>query len=79
MLSKRRCPRTGVVNFYFDEDPFMSVGSVVPAEGARFFWRFYPDPFARGGLTTDLKSAERQVMALGRLAERTASPARTAA
>ncbi len=79
MLSKRRCPRTGVVNFYFDEDPFMAVASVVPGEGTRFFWRFYTDPFARGGLTTDMKSAERQVMALGRLAERQGSPTRTAA
>lgn len=79
MLSKRRCPLTGVVNFYFDEDPYMAVGSVVAGEGATFFWRFYSEPFARGGRAPDLGAAERQVLELGRLAELQGPQARSAA
>ena len=29
MLSKLRCPHTGLVNFFTDVDPFMSVGSII--------------------------------------------------
>lgn len=80
MLSKRRCPLTGVVNFYFDEDPYMAVGSVVTGDGATFFWRFYAEPFAKGGRADNQGAAERQVLELCRLAEmRPAASARTAA
>ncbi len=70
MLSKRRCPYTGVVNFYSDEDPLMAVGSVVAGSAAGFVWRFYTEPYARGGLASDIRSAERQVLATGLMAER---------
>lgn len=71
MLSKRRCPYTGVVNFYSSEDPHMAVGSVVLAGSERgFFWRYYTEPFARGGLAADLGSAEREVRAASVMAER---------
>jgi hypothetical protein len=32
MLSKRRCPHTGVVNFFFAADPHLAVGSVIKGE-----------------------------------------------
>ncbi|MDX2201720.1 MAG: hypothetical protein NW223_03150 [Hyphomicrobiaceae bacterium] len=72
MLSKRRCPYTGVVNFYSDEDPHMAVGSVVAGNERGFFWRYYTEPFARGGLASDIGSAEREVRAAGLMAERQA-------
>lgn len=78
MLSKRRCPYTGVVNFYSDEDPLLAVGSVVAGNESGFVWRFYTEPYARGGLATDIRSAERQVLATGLMAEREA-PARSLA
>lgn len=58
MLSKRRCPHTGVINFYSSDDPFLPVGSVVKAEGARYLWRCYADPCAGVGTVRDIVSAE---------------------
>jgi hypothetical protein len=58
MLSKRRCPYTGVINFYSSDDPFLPVGSVVKSEGARYLWRYYADPCAGVGATRDMSSAE---------------------
>ena len=51
MLLKRRCPHTGVVNFFSESDPLMSVGSVVvaaKAPQAEFTWRCYIDERACG-------------------------------
>jgi hypothetical protein len=39
MLSKQRCPHTGVVNFFTDADPFMSVGSIIATAPSRYVWR----------------------------------------
>ena len=42
MLSKSRCPHTGVVNFFTQADPLLSVGSVAEAGApARYVWRCY--------------------------------------
>ncbi len=62
MLSKQRCPYTGVVNFFTESDPFVSVGSIVKA-GARpeFHWRWYAAQRTIAGIAHDMKSAERQV------------------
>lgn len=68
MLIKRRCPHTGIVNFFFDGEPHMAVGSVVRGDDRHFTWRFYTEPYVRAGLSDDLKSAEGRVMELGRLA-----------
>ena len=79
MLFKRRCPHTGVVNFYSAEDPHMAVGSVVldssggdsaVGQSGNFYWRFYTEPYARGGLAHDINSAEREVVAAGLFAKR---------
>ena len=58
MLSKSRCPHTGVVNYFTQADPLLSVGSVAEAGApARFVWRCYVGEGACG-LEPDLPSAE---------------------
>ena len=61
MLSKRRCPHTGVVNFFFDTDPHLAVGSLLASQGSRVFWSCYTEPFMRSGVAADVRSAEREV------------------
>jgi hypothetical protein len=58
VLTKTRCPHTGVVNFYTAADPLLSVGSVAKAgASARFAWHCYLADEA-GGLATDISVAE---------------------
>lgn len=58
VLSKKRCPHTGVLNFYTEADPLMAVGSVSPSGvSARFAWRCYLADEA-GGLAPDVALAE---------------------
>ena len=57
MLSKLRCPHTGLVNFYTDIDPFMSVGSIIETGPSSYVWRSYLAD-DRCGVTTDPMSAE---------------------
>lgn len=68
MLSKQRCPHTGVVNFFFTAEPHLAVGSVVKAERSGYLWRCYTDPCATGGTVADLKTAEQRVVELCRQA-----------
>jgi hypothetical protein len=68
MLSKRRCPHTGVVNFFFAADPHFAVGSVVKAERSGYLWRCYTDPCTSTGTVADIKTAERRVAELCRQA-----------
>ena len=62
MLSQRRCPYTGVVNFFFVTDPHLVVGSIIKGGQSGYHWRCYTDPCAGVGRVADMKSAERQVM-----------------
>ena len=57
MLSKLRCPHTGLVNFFTDVDPFMSVGSIIATAPRRYIWRCHLLDH-RCGVTTDPVSAE---------------------
>ena len=58
MLSRSRCPHTGVVNYFMDADPLLSVGSVAEAhEPKGFAWRCYVGKEA-GGFAPDLPRAE---------------------
>jgi hypothetical protein len=68
MLSKRRCPHTGVVNFFFAADPHLAVGSIVRVEGTGYLWRCYTDPCAAVGAEADMKTAEERVAELCRRA-----------
>lgn len=64
MLSKQRCPHTGVVNFFFTAEPHIAVGSVVKGTHAGYLWRCYAEPCEAGGREDDLKTAERRVVEL---------------
>jgi hypothetical protein len=64
MLSKRRCPHTGVVNFFFNADPHVAVGSVVKGAQAGYLWRCYAEPCETGGHEDDVTAAERRVIEL---------------
>ena len=57
MLSKCRCPHTGVVNFFTKADPQLAVGSVAEAgDTTAFAWRCYVGEEA-GGLAPDISLA----------------------
>ena len=44
MITKRRCPHTGVVNFYEKGEPLLAVGSVsAGTKPSRYIWRSYLD------------------------------------
>jgi len=74
MLSMRRCPHTGVVNFFFATDPHLAVGSIVKAERSGYLWRCHTDPCIAGS-EADLKEAERRVAELcAQVAAREAAP-----
>ena len=61
VFSKSRCPHTGVVNFFTQADPLLSVGSVAEAgDSARYVWRCYVGEEACG-LASDMPSAEAQL------------------
>jgi hypothetical protein len=58
LFSKSRCPHTGVVNFFTQSDPLLSVGSIAEAgASARYVWRCYVGEEACG-LAPDMPSAE---------------------
>jgi hypothetical protein len=61
MLSKRLCPHTGIVNFYFDAEPHFAVGSVVKITDRRYLWRCYTDPCTGVGAEADIEMAEQRV------------------
>ena len=44
-MTKRRCPHTGIVNFYGKTEPLLAVGSVSTGtkRSARYIWRSYLD------------------------------------
>jgi hypothetical protein len=73
MLSKRLCPHTGIVNFYFEADPHFAVGSVVKTADERYHWRCYTDPCTAVGEEDDMVMAEQRVAYLCQIAQR--SPA----
>lgn len=70
MLSKRLCPYTGIVNFYFDADPHIAVGSVIKTADKGYLWRCYTDPCTAVGSETDKEIAEQRVTDLCRKAAR---------
>jgi len=58
VLSKSRCPHTGVVNFFTRSDPLLAVGSVAETGvPTRYVWRCYVGEEA-GGLAPDIALAE---------------------
>jgi hypothetical protein len=63
MLSKQRCPHTGVVNFFSATDPFVAIGSIIKAgrTPSEFHWRVYDAVNAVSGIATDMAEAERRI------------------
>ena len=62
MVSKQHCPHTGVVNYFSETDPFISIGSIVRAGGGQeFHWRFYAAAQTIAGIANDMKTAERRL------------------
>ena len=58
MITKRRCPHTGIVNFFSHSDPLLAVGSVSRlASPAHYVWRSYLDD-RQSGVTADSVLAE---------------------
>jgi hypothetical protein len=58
VITKQRCPHTGIVNFYGKADPLLAVGSV--SEGAlpaQYIWRCYLDD-REAGIASDSAMAE---------------------
>ena len=57
MLMKRRCERTGVINFYSRTEPFLAAGSIVQVAPSQFVWRSHIDD-SRVGIARYLPVAE---------------------
>ncbi len=71
MLNRRHCPHTGIVNFFAEADPFLSVGSVIRADGsAPYHWRCYVGLETVSGAAPDLRTAERSLFNHYRAIER---------
>lgn len=75
MLSKQRCPHTGIVNYFSAKDPFISIGSIIEAgapQGPRagqdqdqqpggYHWRYYDAVQTVSGIATDMAEAEQRL------------------
>jgi len=58
VITKRRCPHTGVLNFYENAEPLLAVGSVsAGAKSAHYIWRSYLDD-PKAGVARELSVAE---------------------
>ena len=72
MISKHRCPHTGIVNFFVNSDPLLAVGSISEiATPGQYAWRCYLDS-ETSGLASNARLAEaklRRAIASRRLYE----------
>jgi hypothetical protein len=58
MLAKRRCPHTGIINYFIEPDPFMAIGSISETARSKVcIWRCYIGEEV-AGLSADMESAE---------------------
>lgn len=63
MLSKQRCPHTGIVNYFTKTDPFVSAGSII-RQGDRdevYHWRWYGATQTISGIAKDMTAAEERL------------------
>jgi hypothetical protein len=67
VITKRRCPHTGIVNFFSHTDPLLAVGSVSrETNPSHYIWRSYLDD-RRCGVAADIAAAEAHLRdAIGR-------------
>lgn len=65
MIVRKRCPYTGVVNFYSDSEPHMALGSIAVMSRSQisngYAWRSYSDDRG-GGAALDFDVAERSLL-----------------
>jgi hypothetical protein len=61
LLSTKKCPHTGVTNFYSDADPYLAVGSIERRSSNSFTWRCYADGHAFSGRSVDLATARERL------------------
>jgi hypothetical protein len=58
VISKRRCPHTGIVNFFANADPLVAIGSISESPATTdFAWRCYLDEEI-SGLARNMTTAE---------------------
>jgi len=66
MLLVKRCPHTGVVNFFSEDEPFLAVASIArsnaDAATEGFAWRCHAPDDSRSGFALDQSAAERQLL-----------------
>jgi hypothetical protein len=48
MLIRRRCPRTGIINVYTEEEPRLACGSIVEMAPSEFVWLSHVNDEHRG-------------------------------
>jgi ribosomal protein S14 len=61
VITTKRCPHTGILNFFVRADPHLAVGSVSEdANPRQFVWRCYLDGQG-GGVAADLAIAEQSL------------------
>lgn len=62
MLVRRRCPYTGVIDFFSDDEPHLAVGSIYESRhSGKVLWWFHLDDDTHSGEASDLTSAESQI------------------
>ncbi len=63
MLSKQRCPHTGIVNYFTESDPFVSIASIVESSGKspKYQWRWYAAAQTISGIAADMRTAEQRL------------------
>ena len=65
MLSRKRCPHTGIVNFYETTDPHVAIGLAMRERGeTRYRWLSFADDQHPSGFAADLGAAERSLIQL---------------
>ena len=70
MLAMKRCPHTGVVNFFDTTDPHFCVGSIAQGRGrGKFQWRSFTGADTRSGRVADLKTAQHDLTACYEVAD----------
>jgi hypothetical protein len=79
VLSRRRCPYTGIVNFFAEAEPLLAVGSVVRiAAPAAYQWRCYLGEVPVTGVARDIRAAEGRLIRQYRRVLRATAPAEDA-
>lgn len=67
LLLSRRCPHTGIVNFYAEGEPHIAIGSIAhcgtkAASTPGFAWRCHSGVTESSGFAPDLRTAERRLV-----------------